>query len=91
MSFPLVIRVPLTDNIGQLDWKVRIERNLAVMCKEAFRQYISNGISSGSTLQRKRIKRLASSGDVKVQVRKDTLSRTEFSLRFVQRFSRISL
>lgn len=60
-----MISVPTTEQINTAQWKNTIEQALASMCRKAFLQYL---LIDPATNGKRRRKRLAESGDVKVDV-----------------------
>ena len=74
----IVVEVPLNVKINSADWKVEMELKLADMIRKAFQEYllINTVTSSSSTSNnRGRRKRLATSGDVRVDVSITNLKR----------------
>ena len=73
----IVVEVPLNVKINSADWKVEMEQKLADMIRKAFQEYLLiNTVTSSSTSNnRGRRKRLATSGDVRVDVSITNLKR----------------
>ena len=73
----IVVEVPLNVKINSADWKVEMEQKLADMIRKAFQEYLLiNTVTSSSTgNNRGRRKRLATSGDVRVDVSITSLKR----------------
>ena len=73
----IVVEVPLNVKINSADWKVEMELKLADMIRKAFQEYLLiNTVTSSSTSNnRGRRKRLATSGDVRVDVSITNLKR----------------
>ena len=73
----IVLEVPLDVKINSADWKVEMEQKLADMIRKAFQEYLLiNTVTSSSTgNNRGRRKRLATSGDVRVDVSITSLKR----------------